>query len=1080
MMDFRQFSSRLAHQKTKAAAVVFAALTCWCFGGFGQVRGKVVDSLSGSGLSGAVVRVKGTDVVRRCDSLGRFEVPTGSAVLSVTLTGFTPVELQVVRAAAGANGEIVIRMVPSIQQLDQVVVNTGYQKLVRERATGSFVQVDAALLNRSASRDILSRLEGTVPGLVFDRRGLEPELDRSTTKLRIRGESSINVATEPLVVVDNFPYEGDLNNIDPSDVESVTVLKDAAAASIWGAKAGNGVVVITTKKGKYNTPLDISFTSSLTLSGKPDLHYGVRWMSSSDFIEAERAFFSRGFYSAMENDPNKSVLSPVVELLFDAKNGRLTSGQVEAAISGLSDIDLSNEAMKLLYRNPFVSQSSLSLSGGSQRSNTIMNLGYGSLLSGVRESSSERISINAQHRYRPIEKLEFTAALFLVQRSDPDNGIGYTDLGTGAYPYGKLQSADGSPLALVRDFRRSFVLNLGTGLLDWQYRPLQERQLRNNSDLTRELRSSFGLRYGPFHDFDVQLDYQFQGQWNSRKSLYDKESYYVRNLVNRFTQADLTQVFPNGSVLESTSVQRSSHHVRGQLSYQHGFGSHDVNLLAGAEVREVVAETSGYKLFGYDSDVLTYNDRLDLVTRYPTRPRLTAQLPTTAGAVGSLIDRFVSYYMNGSYSLLDRYTVSASARIDGSNLFGVKTNQKNVPLWSTGVAWNVGREAFFKVSFINRLKLRASYGFNGNIDNRIAAFVTASYGNDALTGMRRATILSPGNPQLRWEKVQIANLGLDFGLFSGRISGTMEYYVKRGKDLLGNKTYDPTTGLGAAGIASLVNYASTRTRGLDFSLDYRSKGKGLLWNASALLSYAKDMVTAYQEKTGTSASMLISSSTVPPATGRSLNSVYSLPWYGLDPATGDPLVMVAGQPSKDYATFFQRLSSDQLIYHGRGNPLLSGFVRGGASYGDFSLSATLSFKTGYYFRRDGLNYSVLFSNGTGNSDFASRWKKPGDEQSTNVPSIPSSILANRDAVYTQSELMVERGDHIRLQDINISYAIKFGQKARVGLRGMQLYAVGNNLGIIYRANKLGLDPDMPLAIYPLTSSFTLGIRANLN
>jgi TonB-linked SusC/RagA family outer membrane protein len=1046
---------------------------------YAQIQARVVDELTGSPLHGAVIRSKAGNVVRQSDSLGRFSVPDGTGMATVSLVGYVPSDIDLSSLSAGGK-EAVISLKASVKQLEEVVVNTGYQKLVRERATGSFVQIGQELLNRSASVDLISRLEGTVPGIVFDRRGVEPEFDRSSTKLRIRGESSINVATEPLVVVDNFPYEGDLRNINPSDVESVTVLKDAAAASIWGAKAGNGVIVITTKKGKYGAPLDISFSSSLNMSPKPDLHYGRKWMSSADFIEAERAFFSSGFYSAVENDLGKSVLSPVVELLFDGKNNRLTAAQVDAAISELKGNDLRQQASELLYRGPVLTQSSLSLSGGSSKSSSILNFGYASGLGAVRGTDSRRISINAQHRYRPWEKLELSVGLFLIQRSDPDNGIGLVDLATGAYPYAQLSGADGSPSALVRDFRRSFASNPGTGLLDWQYRPLRERELLDNSDITRELRSSFGARYGIIQGLDIQLDYQYQGQWNTRENLYDRESYYVRNLVNRYTQADLTQVFPNGSVLDESTVERSSHNGRGQVGYKRNFGIHDLDVLVGAEAREVVAESGGYKLYGYDSDVLTFSDRLDYVTRYPVRPRLTAQLPTATGSVGSLTDRFVSYYANGSYGLLGRYTVSASARSDGSNLFGVKTNQKNVPLWSVGAAWNIDREKFFKYRFIDKLRLRASYGFNGNIDNRIAAFVTARYSNDLLTGLRGATILNPGNPQLRWEKVGISNIATDFGLFGGRLTGTIEYYVKRGRDLLGNRTYDPTAGLGAASITSLVNYASTRTTGLDVSLDYHTLRGKLRWNTSLLLSYAKDVVTDYEEKANVPANVLVSSTIVPAAPGRSLNSVYSLPWYGLDPVTGDPKVVVAGVPSKDYTAFFQQLKPEQLIYHGRGNPLFTGILRGGVSYGNLSLSATLNFKMGYYFRRDGISYSNLFSTGIGNADFAIRWKSPGDETFTNVPSVPSAISSNRDAVYTQSELMVEKGDHVRLQDINLSYSFKFARGAGLGLQGMQVYLLGNNLGILYRANKLGLDPDLPLAIYPIRSSFTLGIRANLN
>lgn len=804
-------------------------------------------------------------------------------------------------------------------------------------------------------------------------------------------------------------------------------------------------------------------------------------MGAADFITAERAFFERGFYNALENDLSKSVLSPVVELLFDGKAGRLSPAVVEEELARLSSNDLRTEASSVLYRLPVTAQYGLSLSGGARHSSSILNFGYNSALSVVRGNSGSRFSLNAQHRYQPVEKLELSVGVFYVRRLGLDNGVGIYDLGTGGYPYARLLDAEGNPAPLVRDFRTSFAAAPGAGLLDWQFRPLQERELRDRSDILQELRGAFGLRYTPVGGLDLSLNYQYQGQWNDQETLYDPQGYYVRNLVNRFTQADGTRIFPMGAILEAQMGRTVSHNLRGQAGYKWNAGKrHAFDVLVGAEAREVVAEQGGYKLFGYDSQVLTFADRLDFVTRYPTRPRLTAQLPTTNVALASLTDRFVSYYASSSYSFLDRYTVSGSARLDGSNLFGVKANQKSVPLWSAGVAWNVEREGFFRVDFIDRLKLRASYGYNGNTNNGITAFTTARYSNDPLTGQRRAEITSPGNPQLRWEKVQIVNLATDFGMFEGRLGGTIEYYVKKGRDLLGRRTYEPTTGIFSPDIRTLVNYAATRTRGLDLSLDYRSMGSGVKWSASLLLSHAKDVVTDYQEQGSLSTIALISNSTVPPAPGRSLNSVYSLPWNGLDAATGDPLVSVGGNLSKDYTSYFQQLKPEHLVYHGRGNPLLTGFLRGGPIYKGLSLSITLSFKTGYYFRRQGMDYSVLFSSGATNADFGSRWKSPGDELLTNVPSIPLALNSNRDAVYTLSELMVERGDHVRFQDANLSYRFNLRGKQRFGIAGLEVYGQGNNLGILYWANRLGLDPDTPLAIYPLSASFTLGLRATLN
>src|SRR5690606_13844109 len=224
------------------------------------------------------------------------------------------------------------------------------------------------------------------------------------------------------------------------------------------------------------------------------------------------------------------------------------------------------------------------------------------------------------------------------------------------------------------------------------------------------------------------------------------------------TQSDGTQVFPEGDVLNQSYSNQVVHAGRAQLNFNKQFHlRHDVTALAGMEIRQVHATGQGWQLLGYDPNVLTYQSMFNYTTYYAQRPTGSAKLPAPSASLSDLLDRYVSYYANAAYTYRSRYMLSGSVRWDASNLFGVKANQRGVPLWSLGGSWLVDQEKFFHIDWLSRLKLRLTYGFNGNVDKSSTAYVTAAYENDKLTGLRRAVVRSPGNPQLRWEKVGVWN-----------------------------------------------------------------------------------------------------------------------------------------------------------------------------------------------------------------------------------------------------------------------------------------------------------------------------------
>jgi len=302
------------------------------------VRGRVVDE-NGQPLQGATVTVKGKNRSVKTDQNGAFYLENVGErdQLVISFVGYQSRE---VKAATDMGS---LTMVIADQGLEEVnVVSTGYETLAKERATGSFELIDHKMLNRRTGTDILSRLEGITSGLQFDRRGQSPDQTTANAgNIVIRGISTLssNIKT-PLIVLDNFPYEGDILNINPSDIEQVTVLKDAAAASIWGARAGNGVIVITTKKGKLNSALKISSGANLIISEKPDL-FAYPTMSSSDFIDVEQYLFRQNFYdAALGNNTTFPVLSPAVEIFDQSRRKLISRSDSTVLIDELKGMDV--------------------------------------------------------------------------------------------------------------------------------------------------------------------------------------------------------------------------------------------------------------------------------------------------------------------------------------------------------------------------------------------------------------------------------------------------------------------------------------------------------------------------------------------------------------------------------------------------------------------------------------------------------------------------------------------------------------------------------------------------------------------
>ncbi len=1036
------------------------------------LKGKI-SSTGKEPLAGAsiVLKESGTETISNADGDFNMALSAIPDTLVISHLGFRRKQVIIQNIPAST---VMVIMDPSNTQLQEVTVSTGYQQMPKERATGSFAQPNKEIFDSRVSTDVISKLEDITSGLVFNK----GDLGANESSLKIRGQSTIFANDAPLIVVDNFPYDGDINNIDPNDVKSITVLKDAAAASIWGVRAGNGVIVITTKRGNINQPMRVQFNANTTLYDKPDLFYDPNFLDANDFINVEQMLFNDGFYDAQLIDPTFPAVSPVIEILNQQRNGQLSASDAASQINAFRHNDVRKQLGKYFYKNAFNQQYAVNLSGGGEKTSYYLSVGYDKNRGARDGSDYNRIKLNAYNTFKPIKNLDLKIGLdYTKTGTTADNAM--SEITTGGsyatiYPYATFADNKGNPLPVVKDYATSFAQSAEeNGFLNWQFFPLKERGLYTTATKGSDIRISSGAGYTFMKGLMGEISYQYEAGNSPANTLINEQSYYARNLINEFSVVSGGMVtgynIPVGGILILNDNSYHSYDLRGQLSYSNTWRENDISAIAGVEEREVQTHGVSNILYGYDPNTGISGpvDNIDYFQLYPSNQY--SNIASNSGITGTL-NRFRSYYSNASYTYDNRYTLSASGRIDGSNYFGVKTNLKSVPLWSTGLMWAINKENFFHSTFFSLLKLRVTYGFNGNLDQNIAAITTFRYSfNSFLTGAQTAVINNIPNPELRWEKTGMLNVGIDFGFGENVITGSIDYYRKHGVDLIGDAPMDPTTG-----VTQLTgNFAGMKGGGMDIVINSRNINKGFKWSTQFLLSHVTDKITHYEVKVP--AYEVLSGS---PMVGKPVYGIYSLKWGGLDPANGNPRGYVDGKLSEDYGTLLYPENNSDIVYNGPARPTWFGGLSNTFSWENFTLSATIGYELGYYFRRSSVNYYNLFYSWQGNRDFIKRWQNPGDEKRTNVPSMIYPADNNRDNFYSESDVLIDKGDNIRFKDISLSYTFHPVIHRYIPINLLQIYMYANNIGIIWKANHEGLDPDYPLGGIPPSRSISLGIKAD--
>lgn len=975
--------------------------------------------------------------------------------------------------------KFVITMESRDNVLDSVLimVNTGYQRLPKERSTGSFGYVTGdQIKNKTGSANVIDRLEGLVAGLSFN-------YGQGNDKLLMRGASSVNLERQPLVVLDGVPIDQytDLTSlVNAQDVKDITVLKDATAASIWGARAANGVIVISTHAGEFDQEkIKIAYDGSVSFRGTPDYSY-MGYMDSRQFIQTNKQIFEDPAYLAafpLSTILNQKfpILYPHDKAFYDLHSNAITEAQYEQKMDSLASSNNRPQIEENFMRTSLWTNHNINFSGGGKSNRFFASLGY------LRQDNTDRtkrdrynFSIKEEWNIGQRLNMDLTGNMS-YEKYDKNLMIFPNSLDT-YLPYALFMDESGraldhSYLYMTDDYRQQAMQK---SKLDLHYVPLEQRRQTSNAYSRWIARINGGLRYTLADGLNFNARGQYQKSVDNGNSFYDENHYRVQLERIQFTQVAST---PEGN--PTYYLPKTGGHYltaydadegwtfRGQFDYNKKLGSdHQLTALAGVETRSSLYTIRNTNTKGYDLQTMTYGsfDTKFLETTGLASPALP--LSSGTGTQNKLFFRplvqaeseirFVSLYSNAAYSYQTKYHFNGSLRFDQSNQFGDEISSQKHPIWSTGLSWNIHKEDFFDLPAFNELTLRSTYGITGNSPrpglggSMDVLYATTDSRFDGLgTGY---IVISPANRDLIWEKTKTWNMAVDFGLWNGRLKGSIDYYSKSTSDLLGDRPIDPTSGWTTA----YGNLGNLYNRGIELTVAaapiHRESFK---WQTQFNLAYNKNKVTSLKRYNKLSALGKANSSFVE---GYSAFSLFGLDYAGLN-AEGNPQVYAQ---DGTIALKTNQITVDDVYYQGTTQPLWYGGMTNTFTYKDLSLSFLTVFNLGYVMRNE---LNTFFSGRLSNNIsrvFEDRWQKPGDENNTNIPKyVPNVTTSNSDRVtdfYKFADINVVSASYIKLRDLTLSYDLARLIGRNTGVRQIKVYGQLNNL-LLWTKNKTDIDPE---------------------
>ena len=1078
-----------------------------------RFSGRVTDTDGAPVIGAGLICIEKNTAGTTTDLDGNFSItlPAGAKTVKFSSVGMKELVYQLI---PGHTENVRIIMEWENTELDQVVV-TGYAQTSVKRITGSVAVLNSEKFEAKAISSVDALMQGEVAGVSIKSLSGQPG---TQAKITIRGSNNITGSSAPLWVVDGVPLQSEspalsseqlatggfdnifvngIGNINPNDIESITILKDAAAAAIYGSRAANGVIVVTTKKGEAGK-MRISYNNTFSWSFKPERSLNL--MNSSEKLSWEDELwneFSAAKYAASLTD--NTVIYPVVGIVGQIRAGlgdfasmKGDKAAQDKYIESLRNVD--TNWYNLLFRNSFSQGHHLSLSGGSGKSTYYVALGLNDEDGMLIHNDYRRYNVNAKMTLTPTDWARIDVGMEAARQ---ESKMPYSTVDPFYYaffsnPYERAYNADGSYAADNTWFTLGYYNGRGA----------EQVMPKNGFNIIRELDSNYSKTANTNGTFRAQTDFRiieplhfvglvsYSYSNNSTDKVIDKYSYSA--FRDRLGSDDRSQTNLYGNISQNRT-NRNSYVARGHFSFNKTFAeTHTVNLLAGAELRGSGSNTIFTKRYNYDPKTGTTS----LPQISGPQDEWLSEVEKLNGEYFSKT-RFASFYASADYYLGKSIVLNASFRTDGSSNFG--SNKQFNPTWSAGAAWHIGEEAWMKKALpaLSHATLRAAYGFTGDVNTSTSHLLVIQYlqqqyryfGDETFN---LGTIPSAPNPDLGWEKTQDAKAGLDFGLWKDRLTLNTEYYYRLSTDVVTSSPVQSTTGFTHV----YFNAADIMNSGIELTLNgkiIQTKDWGL--SAAVNFAYNYNKVLKYNP---VSKSVITSKDRY--VEGYPTGAIFSGKYAGIASDTG--LYQFELRPDATISTATDLNKPDNYRYFlGTTIAPYTGGFNLSASWRQLrlSISGVYSFGCKTY---ENFRYPASYSNAShsgvstetvqsqfsdlyGNhlnveKDRTNRWtathttgvKYPriydyfdGKYNFASYNPMDSSII---DAVY------LKNNSYLRIKSIILTYSLPGAAVKKMRMRGLSFNVSLNNFFTFTKYD--GMDPEIPGATYPTTRSVSAGMN----
>lgn len=1020
-----------------------------------SVSGTVTDAEDGTPIIGATVTVKDTSVGAVTNTHGGFSitVPAGKEVVTVSFLGYKEYEA----AVSKSTKKLDIKLEKASTKIDEIVV-TGFQNIKKETFAGASVKIKADDILVAGVSDVSRMLEGQVAGVSVQN---VSSTFGSAPKVRVRGVTSLTGENKPLWVVDGTVLEDVVNisndqlssgdpttllgssvaGINASDIETFDILKDAAATALYGARAMNGVIVITTKKGKQGAP-KISYTGNFTIRTKPRYsNYDI--LNSADQMAVYSELERKGLLNQdIVNTSNSGVYGLMYRAIaaYDPETGFGLANTREARNAFLMQYAKANtDWFDLLFTHNLQQEHSLSISTGTEKSRTYASIGFLNDAGWTIADKVNRYTFNFRNDYDISRKISlgFQAVASMRQQDAPGSYEREVDKVSGAWS----RDFDINPFSYALNTSRTLRPYDNDGNLEYvtmNYAPFNIlNELRNNKielnvidaklqgefkyNITKGLRFDFTgmLRYvktDQIHKITEDSNVAGAYRADGNATIRERNRYLWTNPDD--ATAEPISVMEKGGFYNTVNNTMLNYEVRGSFAYNKvwsGNHTHELSALAGTQIKYLDRDKESAIQAGYQ-----YNMG-GVVFNNPLFYRMMSDRQMDLFSAYTQRDRFAAFYVNADYTFDRRYTLSATARYDGSNALGKSSSARWLPTWNFAGKWNVQNEAFMQnVKAIDVLSARVSYGLTATMPNATNAL--AIYNNSQIyrPGYTENQIIIDqlANTQLTWEKSYQLNAGLDVVLFDNRLNFTFEYFNRKSFDLI---DLIKTAGVGGQ-VWKWANFADLYAHGYDITLGGTFiRTKNVTWTANLTFGYStntiknsKNLPTVIDLVRGEGGNK----------NGYSVNGLFSIPFTRLDPQTGIPLFMNEdGQESPD--VYMQGTETDFLKYEGPVDPKYVGGLNTMLRYKNFSCNLFFTYQFGNKIRLTPA-YNAKYSDlDAMSNEFKDRFMMTGDHLSPAITDwVHQSISLDKGYPYVNynySTARVVKGDFIRLKTISVNY-----------------------------------------------------------